>query len=346
MDPVTSFLSGLALGGAARRRLHAGVGFCVLCGFATLTPSLEWLAAFFTPLAFLNHYHGWLHTAAGGVGIALVLALAGSFILKGLGWRTLFVSLLLAVALRLYHGLFSIVGAWPLRPLRDERVALAALPHVDVVLLAALAGLVGVSLATKQTAGVMMRVALALVLLYPAGMWGVKTWAARQVVATTPPAMLEGATLRMSPDLLAPFYWKVVLETETTVQTRGFSLVSGLSDESHLYERPSPTLLARLAEENALAAAFLRLAPTPVIYRREGGAASRLVLAELSTITATPAFAADQPNAAPPCSLTILFGLNGDVRDVTFLYEGRFLTVDELPPPPPAANATAQSLPL
>ncbi|TVM06480.1 hypothetical protein DPQ33_19450, partial [Oceanidesulfovibrio indonesiensis] len=93
--------------------------------------------------------------------------------------------------------------------------------------------------------------------------------------------------------------------------------------------------------ESEVVAAFLSRARMPVIFRREGGDTTSLVVADLNMISATPWIKSAQPNGARPMSLLVELGLDGALLDARMRYLGRYLSLEAVPVSPQADASNA-----
>lgn len=345
MDPVSHFAGGLLIGRAFRRPLVAGMWLLVLCGLAAVALDVEYLAMLAGPESFLTHYRGVSHSIAVTLCVGLLLFLA-SLPMRGFSPRRGILAVVMFAAFsHLYLDAFTIYGIKPLAPFSEYRIAMDAVWFFDPIYLLLLAILLLGPIIFRTRGRISGWLGIVLILAYPWGMVGAKYWSADvahdHLVKTNSP-LAEAASVH--PDFLSPFFWKVVSRNEHAYEVRSFNVLSRSLDQiPTLYEVAPVSLMGRLAQESELVAAFLSRARMPVIFRREGGDTTRLVVADLNMISATPWIKSAQPNGAPPMSLLVELGLDGALLDARMRYLGRYLSLEELPVSPQADASNASN---
>ncbi|QJT07819.1 metal-dependent hydrolase [Oceanidesulfovibrio marinus] len=342
MDPVTHLVGGLLIGRAFRRPLIAGVWLTILCGMAAVALDATYLLTLAGPGSVLAQYRG-----LGNTGIA-TLSVTVVFFLLALPFRGvaprwgILLAVFLAALSHLYLNAFTSTGIQPLAPFTDYRIALGSLWFFDPILLGALLLLFLGPIIFRTRGLITGWIALFLLIAYPLGSVGVKQWANRALFAVPEMETTAGPSAEVQPDLLSPLFWKVVRKSESAYDVRSFSAVDRSLDQLPvLYEVAPESLMDRLSSESPLVKSFLERTHTPIIFRREGGDTTRLVLADLCWVSMTPIIRNHQPDGAPPMSLRVELDVDGKLIDVRKRRLGRYLSFEELPVSPQAqANAS------
>lgn len=340
MDPVSHLAGGLLTGRAYRRPLVAGAWLLVLCGLAAVAVDAEYVSLLFGPESFLTHYRGTAHSLVVTIGLGLLLFLA-ALPVRGISSRRGILAVVMFTALsHLYLDAFTIYGIKPLAPFSDFRIALDAVWFFDPIYFFLFAILLLGPIIFRTRGRITGWLGILLILAYPWGVVGVKHWAADAARDLLQANDAQAETIFVHPDFLSPVFWKVVSRSEQAYEVRSFNSVSrSLDPIPTLYEAAPPSLMERLAQESELVAAFLSRVPRPIIFRREGGDTTRLVIADLNMVSVTPWVKDYQPNGAPPMSLLLELGLDGALLDARMRYSGRYLSLEELPVSP-QANAS------
>ncbi|MFW5735308.1 MAG: metal-dependent hydrolase, partial [Oceanidesulfovibrio sp.] len=254
--------------------------------------------------------------------------------------KGVFAVVMFAAFSHLYLDAFTIYGVAPLAPFSDYHIALDATWFLDPIFLVLLASLFLAPVIFRTRARVTGWLGVLLILAYPWGLVGAKQWAGHKAEALL---QTNGAVVKnvsVHPDFLSPLFWKIVTRNEHAYEVRSFNALSRSIDQiPTLYEAAPPTLMDRLAQESELVAAFLSRTRMPIIFRREGGNITRLVIADINMVSVTPWVKGQQPDGAPPMSILVELGLDGALLNARMRYLGRYLSFEELPVSP-QANAS------
>lgn len=343
MDPVTHLVGGLLIGRAFRRPLVAGVWLTIICGLAAVSLDITYLLAFAGPGSVLAQYRGLGNSAIATLAVTVVFFLL-ALPFRGVTSRWgILCAVFLAALSHLYLNAFTTTGIQPLAPFDDYRIALDSLWFFDPILLGVLL-LLFLGPVIFRTRGLITGwLAVLLLIAYPLGSVGVKQWAHRTLFAMPGMETNTEQTAAVQPDLLTPLFWKVIRKNESAYDVRSFNALDCSLDQlPALYEAAPESLMDRLSSESPLVKTFLKEADMPIIFRREGGDTTRLVLADLSWVSVTPVIRSHQPDGAPPMSLLVELDVDGNLLDVRMRRLGRYLSFEELPVSP-QANASQQT---
>lgn len=259
MDSVTHLAAGLltaqGLRPAFRKAGSATRGLALLCMAAANLPDIDSAAGWFGPESYLLHHRGVTHSIFALPLLAFLLAFCARRLGAGLTLRQGFLASALALATHLFLDAVTAFGTQLFAPFSDARVAFEGVFIVDPgFTLALLAAVLAGRFFPRQA----VRLALAgLVLLvaYPLAGNAVRLGmqARYEALLHSRGAAFDRVTL--TPDALAPFYWKVLLES-------GGELILTTADLADP-GRPYPELRLRKAER----AELLRLGEQASIFR-------------------------------------------------------------------------------
>ncbi len=217
MEPVTHLAAGLLTAQALRPRLGDPRGLTLLCAVAATIPDIDILSGWLSPELYLLHHRGLSHSLFALPLLALLLAWAARWRGAKLPLRRAFWAACLALAGHLFLDVATAFGTQLFAPFSDLRVSQEGLYIVDPPFTLSLLALA--FLARARSAWTVERkaraalVGLAWMLLYPAlGMALRADMQARyQELLTRRGVAFERVAL--APDALAPYYWKVVVES-------------------------------------------------------------------------------------------------------------------------------------
>ena len=275
MEPITHLAAGLLTAQALRPSfrqpgLQPGRdprGLTVLCAVAATIPDIDSLAGWFGPESYLLHHRGLTHSIFFLPVLALLLALAARKLGAGLTLRQGFIAAALALFTHLFLDVVTAFGTQLLAPFSDRRVSFEGVFVVDPAFTLTLLGCALAARLKPQRARTLALAGLALMVAYPlAGN------ALRLNMQARYEALLEGRgqvvdQVALSPDALAPYYWKVVL-------TSGPDLYVTTANAVRI-DKPYPVLrflraeraeLLRLGEEASIFRTFAWFATYPAEY--------------------------------------------------------------------------------
>ncbi len=301
MEPITHALSGAVIGCALpwKRRWW-------LPAWAALVAASPDMDVFFvrTPLEYIEWHRGITHSFAGGLLLALLLALipwlANRRRVPGVpadappfNWSlpfAWFVAYLLILH-HIYLDCMNSYGTQVFLPFSDYRVRLNALFIVDPLLLLPL----GLGLLFKRTDRRVMLGLLLWTLLYPLGSLAIRAGLEAHLhdghytpdVFTqelrsedlTPEQRGEGRwndvrAVHLVPDAFTPFHWKLILDRGTVWDVAGYTLFMDEPETFIAYAKPPQPLWTRLGEEDRTFRAYERFALYPALEEEQklGGA--------------------------------------------------------------------------
>lgn len=289
MEPITHALSGAAAGCAipGKRRWW-------LPAWAALVAASPDMDVFFihTPVQYIEYHRGITHSLAGGLGLALLLALVPWLARRWNPQRwgdsppftwSLPLAWFVAYLLILHHiwlDCQNSYGTQVFLPFSDYRVRLNTLFIVDPFLLIPLAlGLLLRHANRKIMAGLLLWT-----ILYPFGSLAIREGMEAHLRATHGPTFSqqtpgeevtpaqrgeapweEVRAVHFVPDAFTPLHWKVILDRGTVWDVAGYTLFAG---DPHIYEayaKPPQWLWAELGEKDATFRAYQRFALYPAL---------------------------------------------------------------------------------
>lgn len=217
MEPVTHLAAGLltaqALRPALPPRQAKARGFTVLCAVAATIPDLDSLAGYFGPESYLLHHRGLTHSVFFLPFLALTLAFAARRLGADVPLRRGFLAAACALATHLFLDVGTTFGTQLFAPFSNLRVSFEGVYIVDPAFTLALLGFALAARLRPQRKQALALWGLALMLAYPllGNALRLNMQARYETLLAARGEAFERVSL--SPDALAPYYWKVVVNT-------------------------------------------------------------------------------------------------------------------------------------
>jgi inner membrane protein len=217
MEPITHLAAGILTAQALRPRLGHPRGLTALCAVAATCPDLDIAVGWLNPEFYLLYHRGLTHSLFALPFLALLLAWSARRLGAEVSMRAGFLAACLGLASHLFLDVCTAFGTQLFAPFSDLRVSLEGLYVIDPLFTASLltlAFLARVSAARPEARKSRLAlIGVGLMLLYPA--LGIALRLDMQARYQKLLA-LRGETydrMAVTPDALAPYYWKVVVES-------------------------------------------------------------------------------------------------------------------------------------
>jgi len=318
MDPVTHFASG-ALGGRALRDKFPGRAIAFLTIAAALLPDIDNFIGIGNPELYLIHHRGITHSFFGGLLLAAGLAGLVRVFSRGISFWS---ALLIAYACILVHIFLDLVtsyGTQVFAPFTNKRYAIGSVFIIDPILTLLLIGLWIGSRRSRKSSSSIAVIGLVLLALYPMANLAVKIGLENNLRDRLHRESVSYQRLELSPEILTPFLWRVVVEDELTYRMSDLRLWSpGKPLEFESFRKADRALLARLGERASFFTTFAWFAAYPVMETAAGKNGSRVVFGDLrfySSINRTRSLNGEN---AGPFSLSAEIDRNGDLIGYVF----------------------------
>jgi len=285
MEPITHLAAGLLTGQALGTRLTSRLasrpasrqdsprGLVALCAVAAVIPDIDALGGYINPEYSLLYHRGLTHSLFGILPMALLLAwLARRFGAK-IGLAQGFLAALLALGTHLFLDAATAYGTQLLAPFSTTRYSFEGLFAVDPpftlsLLLAAL-----LAWRAARNRAVIAVIGLCWMLFYPGTSMllrqGLEAGYAKKLAASG-----QGfQSVHLSPDALAPYYWRVIVDTGDEYLTTTIA-APGLMESAPLLRlrKADRGELERLGQQASLFRTFDWFAIWPVEELIQSGA--------------------------------------------------------------------------
>lgn len=226
MEPVTHLAAGLLMAQALRPAPRAPLqyaqpedrraawGFTLLCAVAATIPDIDSLTSLLGPETYLLHHRGFTHSLLLLPAFALLLAWGARRLGAGVSLRRGLLAAALALLSHLYLDVSTAFGTQLFAPLSSARVSFEGLFIVDPAFTLALFGFLAAARlhrANPRRARSLALGGLALLVAYPLAGNLLRLSMQARYEALLEAQGRKDVRVDVTPDALAPFYWKAVL---------------------------------------------------------------------------------------------------------------------------------------
>jgi inner membrane protein len=271
MDNLTHTLTGLVLARAGLDRSTPGATLCL--AVASNLPDIDIVATLKGPAAYLQHHRDVSHSVVGAPLLALGLASALRFAVRGARLRALAGLALLGVAVHVFMDLWTSYGTRVLAPVDRTWYTWDLVFIVDPWLILLLAATLA---APKQLPRARIAaLGLGLVATYVGGRAVLHARALDEARHRVPSANVE--RLAALPTPVDPLRWRVLADTGDAYLTGDLSLRGSSPLLARRPKRPEDAVTARARETSGVARTFLDFATFPwlqVVETPDGTAVS------------------------------------------------------------------------
>ena len=323
MDPVTHLASGVLAGQAVRdgflpwRRV---VPFCML---AAWIPDIDNFISFLGPGPYLLYHRGLTHSFAGGLAVALVMALAVRAFNKSLPvWRVAAVAYG-GVLAHIFLDLITNYGTQIWLPFSDARASYPCVFIIDPFFTLTLLAFVGLSYMAKPKRRFFALAGLAWMLVYPITnatlRENVGSLYARKLIAQGVPF----TRVHVQPDAFSPLWWKVIVEDEQIYRLTSVSLLPGRGTSGfETYRKADPALLDSLARQSEFMDTYRWFGQFLAMDEEPAAQGRQIILRDLRFLIMTPAVRHLLPSRATPFALRAELDGQGRLQRAVFLQGG------------------------
>ncbi|MEW5772544.1 MAG: metal-dependent hydrolase [Thermodesulfobacteriota bacterium] len=318
MDPVTHIASGLLAGRLLADRLPSprrALAFGMLAAWLPDVDSFVGLG----PEQYLRDHRAFTHSLPGGALLALGLALAFTPLARQAGTRRLFLWGYGLVLLHVFLDLCTTYGTLALWPLSDARLYLPALFIVDPFLTLPLLTLLALTFLRKEKRRALAVLGLALCLAYPLANLGVRAAVTAELEHRLAASGVAFRKVELIPDLLAPLWWKAVVDQGDTLAAASVPALLPAGDiplEAH--RKADPALLARLGEQAPIFRTWSWFALYPVMRESPANPSTEMTFEDLRFAATSPLGRRLFPGYDPPFTLWARLNGNGRLAEYSF----------------------------
>lgn len=291
--------------------------FCII---AALLPDIDNLAGFLGPELYLIHHRGATHSLAAGILLAVILVYIFRLFIRSFDIKKGFITALSIIYLHIFLDLVTSYGTQIFFPFTDRRYSLESVFIVDPVYTFVLVIILIVSALSKKKKYMMIITGAVWIFLYPAINFGIKTYLEKNLEARLGARNEKLLKVHISPDILTPFYWKVIIEREKTYD---FGRIRFLDRRSPVfmgrYEKAEKRMFYEFGKDASIFNTYSWFAVYPVVERRESGENSLITFGDLRFSSTSGFVARMNKDGKNPFSLTAV--LNGNGRFVEYFYQ-------------------------
>ena len=319
MDPVTHLSSGLMGALAARRWFPEAKYFIALCLFAAWIPDGDILFGNGDPEFSLLHHRGITTSFFGG--ICLALGVAGLF--KLASRRTPFLrAFLLSYALVLTHiwlDLITTYGTQILAPFSNHRFALDGAFIIDPVFTGIVFIFFIIYFLLKKWRHRVALMGMAWFFVYPLVNMGIGAYLQTVYAQRLDEQGIAYTDVHVTPDALAPRYWKVVTTSGRDYLLDTMDLFGENPIPMARFRRADNGELETLGKQDSMFATYAWFAKWPHATEQETPEGKKLIFGDLRFWSTNPVMARLFKDRKPPFTLTGFVDHDGNLTGWRFI---------------------------
>jgi inner membrane protein len=318
MDPVTHFTTG-ALGARALREVFTGRSIALLTITAALIPDIDNFIGLGNPELYLIHHRGITHSFLGGFTIAI--ALAGIFRLfsRSIPLRKGLVIAYACILCHIFLDLITSYGTQIFAPFDHNRYTLQCAFIVDPIFTLLLAGFWVLSLVSKKRGRNIAVAGLIVVLIYPLLNLGIRAGLERSLAKRLSGEGMACKRVELSPEVLAPFFWKVIVEEDSTYRMAGLRLLEPARPLNFLvFQKADLSLLNELGQRASFFRTFGWFAAYPVMQKSDTPSGSRVTFGDLRFYSTVAWLRDAMGSGRSPFALTAILDRNGKLTGYVY----------------------------
>lgn len=330
MEPLTHLTSG-ALGACAARRPSEGRYIILFSIAAAWLPDIDNLAGFFGPELYLIHHRGITHSILGGFVLScLLVAIFRLFIKSFPIKRGLAISYLL-ILVHIFLDLITSYGTQIFYPITNMRYSVASVFIIDPFYTLIMVTILCFSLLTKKNKKKFAMLGFVWLFLYPMINLGI-----RHIVQYRVENRLKGNKavfnkVHILPDALAPVFWKVIVEDNTSYQIGGLSLLDiDKPIDYKEFKRAEPDLFKRFGKHASIFNTYFWFAGYPIMKTKTSDKGVIITFGDLR-FSSTVEFVRNLlKNKQVPFSLTAILDQNHKIAGYYYFHHGKTRIIQQL----------------
>jgi inner membrane protein len=311
MDPVTHLTSG-ALGRGALQSYQKDRHMVLFCIIAALLPDIDNIIGLLGPELYLIHHRGATHSLAGGIILALVLVLTFRLLIKSFNIKKGFVTALSLIFLHIFLDLVTSYGTQVFYPFTNRRYSIESVFIVDPVYTLVSAIIFFISLIDKKRKKIIAITGIIWIFIYPAINLGIKKYLEKSVENELKKQDGISYSVHLSPDILTPFSWKVIVEDGEKYGFAGVKLI-GRKPVAFLgrFNKAGKEMFDKFGKDASIFNTYAWFAEYPVFETEKSGKKNLIIFGDLR-FSSTSNFAGRvYRNGRKPFSLTAVLDEEG-----------------------------------
>jgi len=314
MDPLTHIAAG-ALAGQAVRKWFSGKAVLLFSIVAAVVPDIDNLVGGTNPEMYLLHHRGITHSLVGGAGIAVLLAVLFRPVLRERPLRVLFLIGFGSLLSHIFLDLVTSYGTQILLPFTNERYTLQSVFIIDPVFTFLLLACLAFSLWNSKKRTQVAMLGLCIMLFYPFMTLSVRLGLSSALGAQLKAEGVRYERLHLSPELLTPYRWKMIIEDRDSFRLADISLrdLGGHISFSE-FRKADLSLMEDLGAQASMFKTYRWFSLYPVMENSATPEGRRITFGDLRFYSAAPFMRDIWRKGRPPFLLTAVIDRSGTLR--------------------------------
>ena len=324
MDPVTHICAG-ALGAQTLRKPLRRDRYILVFGIlAAWLPDIDNFISFLGPELYLIHHRSLTHSFFGGILLAAIFTWIFRIFVKDLSFRRGFLLAYLFILLHIFLDLITSYGTQILFPFTNTRHTLACVFIIDPLYTLVMTYVLFRSIRVpEQRRPLLATIGFVWVLMYPMLNLGIRYGLETRVEKQLSRRQVAFQHVSLSPDVLSPFFWKVIVEHEKSYEIGGLNLFRPLAPlDFETFQKAGPEVFLDLARDVELFKTFAWFFDYPIMNTIQNGETTSITFGDLRFASTLP-FLQGQRGETLPFALTAVLDKDGELLEYHYHRPGR-----------------------
>ena len=329
MDPLTHLTSG-ALGAQVARRSSEGRFIILFCIIAAWLPDIDNIAGFFGPEFYLIHHRGITHSVLGGFMLSCLLVAIFRLLIKSFPVkRGLAISYLL-ILVHIFLDLITSYGTQIFYPFTNIRYSVASVFIIDPSYTLIMATILFFSFLRKNKKKIAM-LGLVWLFLYPLTNLTIRHSVQYRIENELKSNKVNFDKVHISPDALAPLFWKVIVEDDISYQIGGLSLLNPDKPIDYKgFKKAEPDLLKRFGKYASIFNTYSWFTSYPIMKTKSSDNGMMITFGDLRFLSTVDFVRNLLKNNPLPFSLTATVDNNHKITGYYYHHHGRAGVIQQL----------------
>jgi inner membrane protein len=330
VDPITHMTAGALAGQVARQRFSGKVWlfFCILCA---VLPDIDNLSSFISPESFLIHHRGITHSFIGGLVLACFMAALFKLFYKKFSIIWGFAVAYGCILTHIFLDLITSYGTQIFAPLTNERYSVPCVFILDPVFTLSLIGFFYASFKWKDRRMHFAVAGLIWMVAFPTINFGLGAAVQHSISARMAQTQVHYTRLYVTPDFLAPFFWKIIVEDPDTYRITGINLLKPeKSPALQTFRKADMNLMKHLGCYASIFGTYAWFSAYPIMERQDTVNGSKITFGDLRFYNTFLKHNPGTNRGRLPFSLTAFLDKKGELTAYVYGHQIHTRTIQHL----------------